>query len=146
MKFESGGKIFLLERTFDKYSKKASLICEDDGEEFSISHGDLEVLLGGLDVTSYEDTIAIGQMKVEPNQTLATALQSYATNYYTTGNGDINLNEALNLLNTRKKNTEKEIREVLQDKQQKKAVIEQECNYIFCFHYCSSFVITYISQ
>ena len=131
MKFESGGKIFLLERTFDKYSKKASLICEDDGEEFSISHGDLEVLLGGLDVTSYEDTIAIGQMKVEPNQTLATALQSYATNYYTTGNGDINLNGALNLLNTRKKDAEKEIREMLQEKQQKKSVIEQECNYIW---------------
>lgn len=131
MRFESGGKIFSLERTFDKYSKKASLVCEDDGEEFSISHGDLEVLLGGLDVTSYEDTIAIGQMKVEPNQTLATALQSYATNYYTTGNGDINLSGALNLLNTRKKDVEKDIREMLQDKQQKRSVIEQECNYIW---------------
>ena len=131
MKFESGGKIFSLERTFDKYSKKASLICEDDGEEFSIVHGDLEVLLGGLDETSYEDTIAIGQMKVEPNQTLAASLQSYATNYYTTGNGDINLNGALNLLNTRKKDVEKEIREILQEKQQKRSVIEQECNYIW---------------
>ncbi len=131
MRFESGGKIFSLERTFDKYSKKASLICEDDGEEFSLSHGDLEVLLGGLEVTSYEDTIAIGQMKVEPNQTLATSLQSYATNYYTTGNGDINLNGALNLLNTRKKDVEKEIREMLQEKQQKRSIIEQECNYIW---------------
>ena len=131
MRFESGGKIFSLERTFDKYSKKASLICEDDGEEFSLSHGDLEVLLGGLDATSYEDTIAISQMKIEPNQTLATSLQSYATNYYTTGNGDINLNGALNLLNTRKKDVEKEIREMLQEKQQKRSVIEQECNYIW---------------
>ncbi len=131
IRFESGGKIFSLERTFDKYSKKASLICEDDGEEFSLSHGDLEVLLGGLDVTSYEDTIAIGQMKVEPNQTLATSLQSYATNYYTTGNGDINLNGALELLNKRRKDVEKEIREMLQEKQQKRSVIEQECNYIW---------------
>lgn len=131
MKFESGGKIFSLERTFDKYSKKASLICVDDGEEFSLEHGDLEVLLGGLDATSYEDTIAIGQMKVEPNQTLANSLQSYATNYYTTGNGDINLSGALNLLNTRRKDVEKEIRGMLQEKQQKRSVIEQECNYIW---------------
>ena len=30
LRFESGGKQFCLSRTFDKYSKSASLICEDD--------------------------------------------------------------------------------------------------------------------
>lgn len=131
LRFESGGKIFSLERTFDKYSKKASLICEEDGEELSIPQGDLEVLLGGLDATSYDDTIAVGQMKIEPNQSLATQLQSYATNYYTTGNGDINLDGALTLLNKRKKEVEKDIREYLQEKQQKRSVIEQERSYIW---------------
>lgn len=131
LRFESGGKIFSLERTFDKYSKKASLICEEDGEELSIPQGDLEVLLGGLDATSYDDTIAVGQMKIEPNQTLATQLQSYATNYYTTGNGDINLDGALTLLNKRKKEVEKDIRDHLQEKQQKRSMIEQERSYIW---------------
>lgn len=131
LKFESGGKIFLLERTFDKYSKSASLICENDGEELSIAHGDLDMLLGGMDAVAYDDTIAIRQMKVEPNQSLAVQLQSYATNYYTTGNSDINLDGAVRLLNARKKDVEKDIRNIMQDKQQKRSYIEQEANYIW---------------
>ena len=66
---------FLLERNFDKYSKSARLICEDDGEEFSLEHGDLEMILNGLDGSNYENTVAIGQMKVEPNQSLAVEIQ-----------------------------------------------------------------------
>ena len=58
LRFESGGKNFLLERNFDKYSKSARLICEDDGEEFSLEHGDLEMILNGLDGSNYENTSA----------------------------------------------------------------------------------------
>ncbi|MBQ8804367.1 MAG: AAA family ATPase [Tyzzerella sp.] len=131
LRFESGGKHFCLERTFDKYSKSASLICEDDGEEFSLVHGDLEMILGGLDASTYENTIAIGQMKVEPNQTLAAELQNFATNYYSTGNSDIDLDGALNLLNKKKKEVEKDIRVLLQEKQQKRYEIEQEAAYVW---------------
>lgn len=131
LRFESGGKHFCLERTFDKYSKSASLICEDDGEEFSLSHGDLEMVLGGLDAISYENTVAIGQMKIEPNQTLAAQLQNFATNYYSTGNSDIDLDRAVNVLNKKQKEVEKEIRELLQEKQQKRFEIEQEAAYVW---------------
>ena len=51
LRFESGEKNFLLERNFDKYSKSARLICEDDGEEFSLEHGDLEMILNGLNLS-----------------------------------------------------------------------------------------------
>lgn len=131
LRFESGGKHFCLERTFDKYSRSASLICEDDGEEFSLSHGDLEMVLGGLDASNYENTVAIGQMKVEPNQTLAAQLQNFATNYYSTGNSDIDLDRAVSLLKQRKKEVEREIRELLQKKQQKRSEIEQEAAYVW---------------
>ncbi len=42
----AGGRHFRLERTFGtgvKNSKSAALICEDDGEELSVEHGDLDV-------------------------------------------------------------------------------------------------------
>lgn len=71
LRFECGGKKFRLERHFDKYSKDATLICEDDGEEFSLEHGDLEMLLDGLTAESFENTAAIGQLKAETNQSLA---------------------------------------------------------------------------
>lgn len=131
LRFESGGKNFLLERNFDKYSKSARLICEDDGEEFSLEHGDLEMILNGLDGSNYENTVAIGQMKVEPNQSLAVEIQNYATNYYSTGNSDIDLDGALNQLNKKKKEVEGEIRKSLQEKQQQRYAIEQETTYLW---------------
>ena len=131
LRFESGGKNFCLTRNFDKYGKSASLICEDDGEEFSLEHGDLEMILHGLQASNYENTIAVGQMKIETNQSLAVELQNYATNYYSTGNSDIDLDGALTKLNKRKKDVEKEIREILQQKQQKRYEIEQEKSFVW---------------
>lgn len=131
LRFESGGKRFCLERTFDKYSKSASLICEDDGEEFSLAHGDLEMILGELDQATYENTVAVGQMKIETGQSLAAELQNYATNYYSTGNSDINLDGAMTLLAKKKKEVEKEIRALLQEKQQKRAELEQQAAYVW---------------
>lgn len=130
-RFESGGKNFCLTRNFDKYGKSASLICEDDGEEFSLEHGDLEMILHGLQGSNYENTIAVGQMKIETNQSLAVELQNYATNYYSTGNSDIDLDGALTKLNKKKKEVEKEIREILQEKQQKRYEIEQEKSFVW---------------
>lgn len=131
LRFESGGKNFRLERNFDKYSKSASLICEDDGEEFSLEHGDLEMVLNGLRESNYENTVAVGQMKIETNQSLAAELQNYATNYYSTGNSDIDLDGALNRLNKKKKEAEREIRESLQEKQQERYKMEQETAYVW---------------
>ncbi len=131
LRFESGGKNFCLTRNFDKYGKSAGLICEDDGEEFSLEHGDLEMILHGLEASNYENTIAVGQMKIETNQSLAIELQNYATNYYSTGNSDIDLDGALTKLNKKKKDVEKEIREILQQKQQKRYEIEQEKSFVW---------------
>lgn len=131
LRFESGGKNFCISRNFDKYGKDASLICEDDGEEFSLEHGDLEMILQGLHASNYENTVAIGQMKVETDQSLAVELQNYATNYYATGNSDIDLDGALTRLNKKKKDVEKEIREISQKKQQKRYEIEQEKNFVW---------------
>ncbi len=131
LKFESGGKRFCLTRNFDKYSKSASLICEDDGEEFSLEHGDLEMILNGLDVAGYENTVSIGQMKIETNQSLASALQNFATNYYATGNSEIDLDKAISHLTAQKKEIEKEIRMAVQEVQQKKYELEQEKSYVW---------------
>ncbi len=131
MRFESGGKQFCLTRTFDKYSKSASLICEDDGEEFSLEHGDLEMILDGLKSQDYDNTVAVAQMRIETNQSLAAALQNYASNYYTTGSRGIYLDEALSHLQQKKKSVEKEIRELLYEQQNMKSEIEREKSYIW---------------
>ncbi len=130
LRFESGGKQFCLTRNFDRYNKSASLICEDDGEEFSLEHGDLEMLLGGMDVSAYENTVSVGQMRVETNQNLGIALQNYAANYYYTGNSEIQLEAAMQHLKQRKKEVEKAIQESIQVREQKQQELEQTKSYV----------------
>lgn len=62
MRFSCGEKTFCLKRRFDRYTKGAVLICEDDGEELSVEHGDLDMLLNGLTAEQFENTAAIGQL------------------------------------------------------------------------------------
>ena len=131
LRFECGGKSFRLERHFDKYAKEAVLICEDDGEELSLEHGDLEMLLDGLTVEGFENTVAIGQLKVETNQSLSSKLQDYATNYYSTGNVEIHLEEALKHLKEKRKDVEKHFREELIKADRKRERVTLESSYIW---------------
>jgi Uncharacterized conserved protein len=131
MRFTSGGKDFLLERNFDKYSKNAGLICENDGEELSVEHGDLDMLLGGLHKGNYANTIAIGQLKAETDALLAGELRNYAANYYATGNSEVDLDKAMLELRNQKKILEKASKEMSLAKQEKSAHIKQEASYVW---------------
>lgn len=131
LRFECGGRRFRLERNFDRYAKSASLICEDDGEELSLEQGDLEMLLDGMTAQGYENTMAIGQLKVETNQSLAAKLQDYATNYYATGNGEMQLEKALEYLKHKKKEIEKHFREELIQADREREKVTMESSYIW---------------
>lgn len=131
MKFESGGKSFWIDRNFDKYSKRADLVCEDDGEELSVDDGDLQMILGEFSEAVYDNTVSIGQLKTQPGQPLSVELRNYATNYYASGGGDLNLDAALNKLKERRKEIDRQIKEGFQEKQIKREKIEQEASYIW---------------
>lgn len=130
MRFTSGGKNFRLERQFDKYSKRASLVCEDDGEVLSLEDGDLEILLGEVTRESFENTVAIGQLKAKPGQGLSESLKNYAANYYETGSSTVDLSGALEALRLRKKNVELELKELESKREQKKNSLKQETQYV----------------
>lgn len=131
IRFVCERRSFSLERYFDKYGKAARLFCEDDGEELNLSAGDLEVLLEDMDVSEFENTVSIGQMKVETDSTLVASIKNYAANYFSTGDSDIDLTKALEILKTRKKCVEKEIRELRSKKQEKRDKLELEASYVW---------------
>ena len=131
VRFVCGSRKFRLERNFDKYSKRVSLFCEDDGEELSVEQGDLEMLLEGMSEAEYESTVAVGQMKPLEGMTLAASLKNYAANYYAAGNGEIDLEGALGKLKERKKELDKETRALERRKQEKRERIEQEASYVW---------------
>ena len=129
--FESGHKQFWIDRNFDRYSKKAELFCEDDQEQLSVSDGDLDMLLGGLSAAGYENSVSVGQLKVKTAQSLAGELKNYATNYYAAGTSEIDLEGALETLKSKKKVLDREMKNVLLKKQQKRESIEQEMSYVW---------------
>ena len=131
LRFECGGRHFRLERNFDRYSKGGTLICEDDGEELSLEHGDLEILLGGMTESDYENTVSVGQLRVQTGSTLAAELKNYAANYYATGNSEIDLEGALAILKERKNQLKKEEQEQNQLIEEKKEKAEQEASYVW---------------
>ena len=131
LRFSCGNRKFRLDRNFDKYFKSVNLICEDDGEELSVEQGDLQVLLDGLTQEAFENTVSIGQLKVKTDQSLANRLQDYATNYYTTGDGEIHLEKALKCLNGKKKEVEKQFKEELMKSDRKREEIALESSYVW---------------
>lgn len=131
LRFTCGSRRFRLERHFDKYSKRTELFCEDDGEQLSPEHGDLEMLLGGMQETEYENTVSVGQMRAVTGASLAAELKNYAANYYAAGNSEINLDGALGALKERKKELEKEVRISGRIKQEKRDKISLEASYVW---------------
>ncbi len=131
LKFESGGKQFWLSRNFGRRSRKAELFCENDGEVLSVEDGDLEALLGGMGRRVYENTVSIGQMKTQPGESLAAALENYATNYYASGDSELDFEGAIARLKQRSKAIDKEIQENFRKKQNRRDKLEQEASFIW---------------
>lgn len=130
MRFSIAGKNFYLERKFDRYSKSAYLICEDDGEELSVEDGDLNMLLGQMTAESFENTAAIGQLTAKPGQGLAEELKNFAANYYETGRSTVDLGKALETLRLRRRAVEQEMKSLREKQEIKKDAVRQECQYV----------------
>ena len=130
MRFECGGRNFRLERSFDRISKHASLICEDDGEELSVEDGDLDMLLGGITPSEFDSTVSVGQLMARPGQELSETLKNYAANYYETGGGEIDLNGALSDLRERRREVERDLKAEQQKQEEKRRSLTQECGYL----------------
>lgn len=110
--FETGGQRFLLERNF--YHKEASvrLINMNDLEELSVEKGDLQMLLGGITKSAYENTYCIGQDMIRPQETLKNMLADEKNNLTQTLDGSFSLSGALEKLSVKRKQMDKQRREL----------------------------------
>lgn len=133
LRFESGGKVFRLERNFNRREKSASLVCETDGEELSVENGDLDVLLEGLNETSYRNTFFVGQQGAATEEGLARELHNYMSNLENSGDAEIDVKKALSGLETKRRQVEAEKKKVqaaaeaqVREMQAKFAYVQQE--------------------
>ncbi len=122
MKFTVGGKPFFLERNFYHKEKSAKLVNEKDGEKLSVEQGDLEMLLGGMKKTAYENTYCIRQAEIETKEEFAEVLQNYFVNASTGSEGEIDLTGARKRLKEKKEETEQRYKE---ETEQRKETLEK---------------------
>lgn len=94
LRFESGGKDFRITRNFYKNDIKEEFVCETDGERLSVVHGDMDVLLGDVSETVFDNTISIGQMRSRTDESLYQELRNYMTNYEGSGDWSLDIQQA----------------------------------------------------
>lgn len=136
MRLECGGKQFRLRRNFSKEFMKEELVCETDGERLSVEDGDLEMLLGNISETVYDNTISVGQLKGMTDQGLVFELRNYISGYQEGMDAGLNLKKAREKLKNQKKDLLKKIetgavknrerQHLLEEKIQEHQVIESQ--------------------
>ncbi len=124
--FEVDGKEFTIERNFYHKEKTARLYNRADGEELSVEHGDLEVLLGGVGRRFYENTYCISQAAVVTETDFAQELQQQLMNHAYGGEAEVNVNLAEKLLESKRRQVEQRLKNVHQERQQRVERLEWE--------------------
>lgn len=130
MRFESDGKIFRLERNFEKNHKSAILICETDGEQLSVEQGDLKMLLGDLTLSAFDNSVSSGQLKARTDGKIAEDVQAYMTNYEESMSVEVDILKALTGLKKKKKQYQQELERILHHKESRQSEILGQKRYI----------------
>lgn len=108
MKFETGGKLFRIDRNFYQNEKSARLLCETDGEELSVEQGDLAMLLGDVTEELFFNTAAAGQLQMKPKDIVYGYLKNYIVNLQENGGGNLDVAGALENLERKRKELERQ--------------------------------------
>ena len=106
LRLESGGTIYRLERKFRKDNKSFRLINETLGKEEEPTKALMDQILGGLNETTYNNTISIGQLKSATEEGMVNELKNYIANLNTTGNISLNITKATSFLRNQKRSLE----------------------------------------
>ena len=115
MRFSVREKDFLLERNFYHGEKSARLVCETDGEELSVEHGDLEILLGDANAELFFNTVAAGQLKMKPQDIVYSYLKNHIAGMLENGKYETDVVKVLELLRGQKKQIEQEQKNLIQE-------------------------------
>ena len=78
-----------IERSFLKTDKWVRLIDETHGRELAPAQEKIEELLGGMNETSYVNTVSVAQMKAATDSGLADELKNYIANLNNAGNLEV---------------------------------------------------------
>ena len=109
LRLEQNGTIYRIERRFRKDDKSLRIINETLGREEEPTKAFLDELYGGLNETTYNNTISIGQLKSATEDGMIGELKNYIANMNTTGNISLNITKASTFLRNQKRALEADL-------------------------------------
>lgn len=109
LKLESGGFVYRIERRFRRDSKSLKIVNETLGREEEPTRVLWDTLLGGLNETTYNNTISIGQLKSATEEGMVGELKNYIANMNSTGNLALNITKATAFLRSQKRALEADL-------------------------------------
>lgn len=95
-----------LERRFRKDDRYLRIINETQGREEEPTRALMDRILGGLNETTYNNTISISQLKSATEDGMVGELKNYIANMNTTGNISLNITKATAFLKNQKRSLE----------------------------------------
>jgi DNA repair exonuclease SbcCD ATPase subunit len=119
MRVEENGKLYRIDRCFDKSAPPLQVTCETTGAEAGDPQALLDELLGGISETAFTNTVFVPQAKCETDDALAQELRRYMVNSDSTMDGQLDVTQALQRLRKKKKAFE-------QRKKQEDEVLERQ--------------------
>ncbi len=106
IRLEKEGIVYRIERRFRKDNKSLKIVNETAGREEEATKTFLDQLLGGLNETTYDNTISIRQLKSATEDSMVGELKNYIANINTTGNMSLNISKATTFLRNQKRGLE----------------------------------------
>ena len=127
LRFESGGKTYLLERDFLDGKNKGHLHCETDDQELSVEE-DLPELLGNMSENAWKNTLYVTQRGPNIGKKLASELKNYLGNL--SGKGHIDVSHAQEKLEKQQDELEWEKKQAQADLISRQQEIRMKMDYI----------------
>lgn len=127
LRFFVGGQPFYLERNFYSKEKSDYLRNEADGEELSVTYGDLNMLLGGIGREEFVNTYDIPQSGAAAGKEMADLLTAYLAEAAAGGDGKVRVLEALKLLQAQRKEVLAKQKQL--EEERKRVVAERNIEY-----------------
>lgn len=118
LRFEVEEKPFYLERNFYNKERSEYLRNEADGEELSVTYGDLDILLGGISREEFGNTYDVPQSGATTGKAMSELLTNYLAEAEAGGNGKVHVLEAQKNLQNRKKELMAESRKLKEAREQ----------------------------
>lgn len=103
------GTIYRIERTFQKNNKTLVIVNETLGKQISATKAFMDELFCGLNETTYNNTISIGQLKSATEEGMVSELRNYIANMNTSGNMALNITKASAFLKSQRRRLEAQL-------------------------------------